>query len=144
MPERRRALRCPAHRGPPPTQAFGLEQCGQLAEAEEEAARGDRIDGSDAWSHHSMAHTLYFQARLRECEQYMLARAHTWTDLCSFMHTHNWWHVALAQVEQGAAAARGQGLGRTLPIPPLLTLLAGVSQTTSETHAPPSPATCGA
>lgn len=91
----------------PYIKSFGLEQCGRLADAEEEAARGDRIDGSDAWAHHCMAHTLYFQVRLRECEEYMLARAHAWTDICSFMYTHNWWHVALAQVEQGEPAAVG-------------------------------------
>lgn len=43
--------------------AFALEQCGRLEEAEAEGRRGTEVCAGDSWSHHAVAHSLYFQVR---------------------------------------------------------------------------------
>jgi len=46
--------------------SFALEQHQQPKDAEEEARRALAIKKDDAWSHHALAHALYFQGRLDE------------------------------------------------------------------------------
>lgn len=81
--------------------AFALEQCGRLEEAEAEGRRGTEVCPGDSWSHHAVAHSLYFQCRLEECVDWMLSLCGHWDKCMSFMLTHNWWHVALCRLEQG-------------------------------------------
>jgi len=81
--------------------AFALEQCGRLEEAEAEGRRGTEVCSGDSWSHHAVAHSLYFQCRLEECAEWMLSLSSHWDKCMSFMLTHNWWHVALCRLEQG-------------------------------------------
>lgn len=84
--------------------AFALEQVGDLDAALEHGLRGTDIRGDDAWSQHAVAHALYFQGELRRGADWLSApeRSEQWRPLCSFMRTHNWWHVALFHLDMGA------------------------------------------
>jgi hypothetical protein len=35
----------------------------------------------------------------------MSEHSHTWSNCCSFLYTHNWWHVAVCHLEQGGKDA---------------------------------------
>lgn len=74
---------------------FALEQNGRLIEAEEAGRKGEEIEPSDPWSHHAIAHALYFQGQLAEGLQRLQSRSSTWETCMSFMYTHNWFHVTL-------------------------------------------------
>uniref|UniRef100_A0A7S2RM94 Tetratricopeptide repeat protein 38 n=1 Tax=Rhizochromulina marina TaxID=1034831 RepID=A0A7S2RM94_9STRA len=85
--------------------AFALEQAGQLSEAEATAWRGlessKEAQVPDPWTHHALAHALYFQGRLTEGISLMQGLAGSWGRCCSFMLTHNWWHIALFHLDRG-------------------------------------------
>ena len=76
-------------------QAFALEQCHLLDEAERAARRAMAIQQAEPWAHHALAHVMLTQGRLTEGRDFMSAVSATWTGLNSFMLTHNWWHLAL-------------------------------------------------
>jgi len=86
--------------------AFALEQAGQLPEAEATARRGlvsaQEAEVSDPWAHHALAHALYFQGQLSEGIQLLQGLADEWGQCCSFMLTHNWWHIALFLLDRAA------------------------------------------
>ncbi|CEM09166.1 unnamed protein product [Vitrella brassicaformis CCMP3155] len=81
--------------------SFGLEQNGQADAAHEAAKRGVVLKQDDAWAHHGLAHADYNAGRLAEGARTLLSYAHYWDDrpLCSFLYTHNWWHVALFHLD---------------------------------------------
>ncbi len=75
--------------------AFGLEEVGDYARAEEFGRQAVAIDPSDAWSVHAVAHVMEMQGRapegiawVRENEAHWEGRIH------NFRH-HLWWHQAL-------------------------------------------------
>ena len=49
----------------------------------------------DAWSHHAVAHSLYYQCKLVEGLEWMYPLHIYWNECCSFMISHNWWHIGL-------------------------------------------------
>lgn len=75
--------------------AFGYEQCHLLAEAEAAARRALEIEPTDPWAHHALAHVMLTQGRVDEGIGFLESVSETWAGLNSFMHTHNWWHLAL-------------------------------------------------
>ncbi len=105
--------------------AFAFEQVGDAASAEEHGRLGTSLVPDDAWSHHAVGHALYnqasssavdwtiihivhniffhlnAQARLAEGFIWLSSHARTWTDLCSFMVTHNHFHIALNLLDMG-------------------------------------------
>jgi hypothetical protein len=83
--------------------AFGYEQCHMLAEAEAAASAAIRLRRKEPWAHHAMAHVMLTQGRNAEGRAFLEDMRETWTELNSFMLTHNWWHLALFMIEQGAA-----------------------------------------
>jgi len=91
----------PRHTSRVDSQAFALEQSGDLAGAEAAGRTAVRVHRGDVWAHHAVAHAMYPPGRLAEGVQWMLSLAPMWTRLCSFMLTHNWWHVALFLVDMG-------------------------------------------
>jgi tetratricopeptide (TPR) repeat protein len=84
--------------------AFGYEQCHLLPEAETSARTAIRLQRKEPWAHHALAHVLLTQGRNDEARQFLDEMKDTWTGLNSFMFTHNWWHLSLVMIEQGAAA----------------------------------------
>lgn len=80
--------------------AFGWEQCHRLPEAESAARYAITLCRKEPWAHHALAHVMLTQGRIREGADFMASVSDTWTDLNSFMVTHNWWHQALFLLEQ--------------------------------------------
>ncbi|MGG5823303.1 tetratricopeptide repeat protein [Falsiroseomonas sp. HW251] len=83
--------------------AFGLEECGDYARAEEEGRRGVALDPRDGWAVHAVAHVLEMQGRAEEGAAFLRDTAPGWSpdNLFAF---HNWWHLALFRIEQGDIA----------------------------------------
>lgn len=75
--------------------AFGYEQCHLMAEAESAARRALQIEPTDPWAHHALAHVMLTQGRVDEGIAFLESVSGDWEGLNSFMHTHNWWHLAL-------------------------------------------------
>jgi len=83
--------------------AFGYEQCHFLADAERSARRALQLRPDEPWAQHALAHVMLTQGRNDEARAFLEAAKEGWASLNSFMHTHNWWHLALVQIEQGEA-----------------------------------------
>ena len=75
--------------------AFGWEECNQMLEAERAARRAIAMRRKEPWAHHALAHVLLTTGRIGDGWLFMQDASTTWTDLNSFMVTHNWWHQAL-------------------------------------------------
>jgi hypothetical protein len=83
--------------------AFACEQSHMLAEAEAAAWTAVRLKRKEPWAHHALAHVMLTQARNDEGRAFLEDVRETWTNLNSFMLTHNWWHLSLFMIEQGEA-----------------------------------------
>jgi tetratricopeptide (TPR) repeat protein len=81
--------------------AFGYEQCHLMDEAEAAARQAISMRRKEPWAHHAMAHVMLTQGRIDEGLAFMTDVSETWTDLNSFMSTHNWWHLGLFLISQG-------------------------------------------
>ena len=83
--------------------AFGLEETGDYARAEEFGRRA--IDGEprDAWAHHAVAHVMEMQGRAQDGIGWMIAREPHWSGDDNFFKIHNWWHRALYHLDLGQA-----------------------------------------
>lgn len=79
--------------------AFGLEECNRVDEAEAHARRAIEMQRKDPWAHHALAHCLEARGRLLDGVAFLQSVADTWEDCNSFMYTHNWWHLALFQID---------------------------------------------
>jgi hypothetical protein len=80
--------------------AFGLEQCHRLDEAERAGRRAVAMTADEPWAHHAVAHVMETQGRLDEGVAWLAAFAPLWSRCNSFMLTHNWWHLALFQIDR--------------------------------------------
>ncbi len=85
--------------------AFGHEQMHQLADAEREARLALEIKHKEPWAQHALAHVMLSTGRVREGVEFLGQAQQTWTNLNSFMYTHNWWHKALFHISLGDSAA---------------------------------------
>ena len=84
--------------------AFAWEQNHLLEQAEAAARRALAIRPKEPWAQHALAHVMITQGRITEGRDFMAAVSGQWTDLNSFMVTHNWWHLALFELELDHAA----------------------------------------
>ncbi len=80
--------------------AFGYEQC-HLLEHTEGKARTALALGHDPWAQHALAHVMPTQGRIEEGARFLESMRDGWSDLTSFMYTHQWWHLALFYLSQG-------------------------------------------
>jgi tetratricopeptide (TPR) repeat protein len=80
--------------------SFGLEECGEYAEAEKAGRRAVEINPEDLWSIHAVAHVLEMQGRLKEGTAWLNQPGGTWADRNPFKD-HLWWHTALFPLEAG-------------------------------------------
>src|SRR3546814_4613852 len=71
--------------------AFGLEETGLYAPAEEKARRAVDIEPRDGWAQHAAAHVMEMQGRQRDGIAWMRGNAEAWSK-DSFFCVHNWWH----------------------------------------------------
>ncbi|MEO0402310.1 MAG: tetratricopeptide repeat protein [Pseudomonadota bacterium] len=81
--------------------AFGFEECHLLEDAEGAARHALDLDPSEPWAHHALAHIYLTRGQVAEGTAFLESVAHHWTDLNSFMHSHNWWHLALFYISAG-------------------------------------------
>lgn len=81
--------------------AFAYEQCHLLEDAEATAREALHLELKEPWAQHALAHVMLTQGRIDEGAEFMTAASDTWTGLNSFMHTHNWWHLALFHLSHG-------------------------------------------
>lgn len=80
--------------------AFGLEESGKLAEAEETGRHALALEAEDSWAHHAVAHVLEMQARQAEGTAFMRERQAHWAQPDNGFQFHNWWHKALFHLDQ--------------------------------------------
>lgn len=80
--------------------AFGLEETGEYARAEDAGREGVALEPRDNWAQHAVAHVLEMQDRRREGVAWMREDATGW-QAESFFAVHNWWHAALFHLGLG-------------------------------------------
>lgn len=83
--------------------AFGLEEAGQYAQAEDVGRSALDVQPLDCWAHHAVAHVMEMQARHQDGIGWMIAREPFWSGDDNFFQVHNWWHRALCHLELGQA-----------------------------------------
>jgi len=81
--------------------AFAWEQCHFLKEAEAAARKAVHMRRKEPWAHHALGHVMLTEGRVSEGLSFLREMSATWTELNSFMVTHNWWHLALFELELG-------------------------------------------
>ena len=81
--------------------AFGLEEAGDYARAEEAGRRALDLEPLDAWAHHAVAHVMEMQGRAQDGIGWMMAREPHWAREDNFFKVHNWWHRALCHLDLG-------------------------------------------
>jgi hypothetical protein len=80
--------------------AFALEQAGETELAMRFARRAiDMNPGLDPWAEHVVAHVYAANDQAIEGRAFLRAHAAGWDRCSSFMLTHNWWHLALFELE---------------------------------------------
>lgn len=87
--------------------AFGLEEAGDYARAEDAGRRALDLEPLDGWAHHAVAHVMEMQGRAQDGIGWMTAREPHWARDDSFFKVHNWWHRALFHLDLGQS---GQAL----------------------------------
>ncbi len=80
--------------------AFGLEESGNYAAAEEAGRTAIELEPRDTWAHHAVAHVMEMQGRIDDGIQWMTTRETHWATN-SFFAVHNWWHLALFNLDRG-------------------------------------------
>ena len=80
--------------------AFGLEECGEYARAEDLGRQAVEANPDDLWAIHAVAHTLEMQGRLDDGIAWLDYPANAWDDRNPFKG-HLWWHLTLYAVEAG-------------------------------------------
>lgn len=83
--------------------AFGLEEMGEYARAEETGRRATELQPLDCWAHHAVTHVLEMQGRAEEGIAWMKSREQFWSGDTNFFKVHNWWHLALYYLDAGHA-----------------------------------------
>jgi tetratricopeptide (TPR) repeat protein len=80
--------------------AFGLEECGEYDRAEAAARRALESNRRDAWAVHAGAHCFEMQGQLAKGIRWLREREQDWAP-DNFFAGHNYWHLALFQLELG-------------------------------------------
>ncbi len=79
--------------------AFGLEEAGAYALAEEAGRQAVDAEPSDAWAVHAVAHVMEMEGRHDEGVQWLETSADHWSQ-DNFFAYHNWWHLSLYLLER--------------------------------------------
>lgn len=81
--------------------AFGLEETGDYARAEETGRQALDRQPLDCWAHHAVAHVMEMQGRAQDGIGWMTAREPFWSGDDNLFKGHNWWHLALCHLDLG-------------------------------------------
>lgn len=79
--------------------AFGHEEAGDYARAEDLGRAAVAADPRDSWAHHAVAHVLEMTGRPQDGLGWMAAREPWWAAEDDNLQVHNWWHRALCHLE---------------------------------------------
>ena len=80
--------------------AFGLEETALYSRAEDIGRRALDANRRDAWAVHAVTHVMEMQGRLRDGVEWLTTRENDWSVNNGFAF-HNWWHLALFNLESG-------------------------------------------
>ncbi len=80
--------------------AFGLEETGNYAGAERQGRLAVELEPRDGWAWHAVAHVHEMRNEPKSGLEWLGADTVSWSD-DSFFAVHNWWHMALFQLELG-------------------------------------------
>jgi len=80
--------------------AFGLEETGDYARAEQTGRHALELNPRDPWAVHAVAHVMEMQGRLPEGVAWLESRVPDWSVDNGFAY-HNWWHLALHYLDLG-------------------------------------------
>jgi tetratricopeptide (TPR) repeat protein len=83
--------------------AFGLEETGAYAAAEDAGRAAVEINPADIWGVHAVAHVMEMQGRLREGVDWIAGLEADW-DTANNFRFHVWWHRALFHFALGDQA----------------------------------------
>src|SRR5690606_27514980 len=78
--------------------AFGLEECGEYAQAERFGRTSVELEPRDGWGWHAVAHVMEMQGRTGQGIDWLGSDTDPWSRDSSFA-VHNWWHLALFHLE---------------------------------------------
>ena len=82
--------------------AFGYEECGEYARAEALGREAVSLDPRDGWAVHAVAHVNEMRGDVKAGIPWLRDSADTWAQDSGFAF-HNWWHLALLHLDNGAA-----------------------------------------
>ncbi len=85
--------------------AFGHEQCNDIEAAYQSASMALEINPNEPWAHHALSHIHLSRGEIVKGKAFLQNVNHSWSELNSFMYTHNWWHLALFHLADGDGAA---------------------------------------
>lgn len=91
--------------------AFGLEESGDYARAEEAGRRAVELDPANIWAVHAVAHVMEMQGRAAEGLAWIDDTEPAWAGCNNFAY-HVWWHRALFHFERGEHDAVLDGYDR--------------------------------
>ena len=80
--------------------AFGLEECGDYAQAEAFGREAVERNPDDLWAIHAVAHVLEMQGRADDGLTWLSQPANAWDDRNPFKG-HVWWHTAMFALAKG-------------------------------------------
>jgi len=81
--------------------AFGAEEAGDYARAEDESREAAELEPLSFWPHHTVAHVMEMTGRPEDGLGWMSAREALWSMPEHMNQVHIWWHKALFHVELG-------------------------------------------
>jgi tetratricopeptide (TPR) repeat protein len=105
--------------------AFGSEEAGDYARAEDESREAAELEPLSFWAHHTVAHVMEMTGRPEDGLGWMAAREALWSTPGHMNQVHIWWHKALFHLELGqyeAALALYDGPIRATQRPVALSL----------------------
>jgi hypothetical protein len=79
--------------------AFGLEETANYARAEDVGRHALALNARDPWAVHAVQHVFEMQGRIHDGVEWLNATSPNWAE--SALAFHNWWHLALHQLELG-------------------------------------------
>jgi tetratricopeptide (TPR) repeat protein len=80
--------------------AFGLEETGDYAQAEKQGRLAVELEPRDGWGWHAVAHVHEMRNDPVAGAEWLGRHSDSWAP-GSFLAVHNWWHLALFQLELG-------------------------------------------
>ena len=81
--------------------AFGYEECGDYARADQAGREAVSLEPRDAWAVHAVAHVNEMRGDVKTGIPWLRDSADSWAPECGFAF-HNWWHLALLHLDNGA------------------------------------------